>query len=189
MTHMQLLCLIGCATLSNVAGFAVANSISQPAVGPATPPVSVLPMPPDIVAARVAHILARPLFTPGRRPPPVSSTERHVSALPRLSGIVGTPDHFSAIFDTGSQAGASLALEQGGTLEDWVVQNITPHAVTLRRDGKVLVVTPTFAARSNSIMKADERNPQKKVDDRLVPVWQVGQRRSSPLPSYLQRRP
>ena len=189
MAHIQLLCLMGCATLPIVAGYASATSMSQPDIGPATPPMSELSAPPDIVAARVAHILARPLFTPGRRPPPVSASGRHVSAPPRLSGIVGTPDHFSAIFDAGSQARASVVLEQGGTLEDWTVQNIAPHAVTLRRNGEVLVVTPTSVAGSDLIKKADDANLRTKVDDRPVSTWQVGQRRSSPLPSYLQRRP
>ena len=154
--------------------------MSQPDVGPVTQSMSVSPAPPDIVAARVARILARPLFTPGRRPPPVSASERHVPALPRLSGIVGTPDHFSAIFDAGPQARASVVVEQGGTLEEWTVQDIAPHAVTLRRGGEVLVVAPTAAAGSSLI---------KKADDGPVSTWQVGQRRSGPSPGYLRRRP
>ena len=172
-----------------VVGPAVAAFVPEPVVGPVTPVDSVLPATVDATTAQVARILARPLFTPGRRPAPSSALAPPASGPPRLAGIIGTPSHLSAIFETAPPARASVVVTRGAKLDGWIVRSVAPHSVTLERDGEVLVATPMSAATSSSVEIAHDGILQERIADRPPIGWQAGQRRSGPLPSYLQRRP
>jgi hypothetical protein len=96
-----------------------------------TPPPSVTPLAnvrPDSI---VAEILARPLFSATRRPPPQSDSPTGDSALSdtRLTGIVTEPGYRFAIFaPNGAKA---LIVHEGDTVSGWRVENITPTEVSL----------------------------------------------------------
>ena len=79
----------------------------------------------------VAEILARPLFSATRRPPPHSDSPTGDSALSdtRLTGIVTEPGYRFAIFaPNGAKA---LIVHEGDTVSGWRVENITPTEVSL----------------------------------------------------------
>jgi hypothetical protein len=94
-------------------------------------PSTALPEPGPRPEAMVAEILARPLFSSTRRPPPHSDGPAADSGLSdtRLTGIVTAPDHRLAIFvPTGAKA---LIVSEGDTVSGWRVENITPREVSL----------------------------------------------------------
>jgi len=77
-------------------------------------------------------VLARPLFTVGRKPalPPHSSSKFTFGAtLPRLSGIIVTPAGKRAIFSP--DGGKPITVPEGGTIDDQQVRRITPNSVIL----------------------------------------------------------
>ena len=94
-------------------------------------PSTALPEPGPRPEAMVAEILARPLFSSTRRPPPHSDGPAADSGLSdtRLTGIVTTPGHRLAIFvPTGAKP---LIVSEGDTVSGWRVENITPREVSL----------------------------------------------------------
>ena len=83
------------------------------------------------VGAVVTEILARPLFSATRRPPPHGSDSGSNNGFSdtRLTGIVTEPGHRFAIFAlTGAK---SLIVGEGDTVDGWHVDNITPRDVSL----------------------------------------------------------
>jgi hypothetical protein len=92
----------------------------------------------------VESILARPLFSPGRRP---AARERVVVApeLPRLSGIVTMPEFRRAIFETpGAGRSGMSVVSEADTIGGWTVLAIGTHKVVLTRQGAMLLLTPAF---------------------------------------------
>lgn len=129
--------------------------------------------PPD----RVALLLARPLFKPGRRPPASAPAQGQepVTVLPRLAGVVIAPGRSVAIFQEASSRRPTV-LQTGEVLAGaWNVTDIAAGSVTLVHDDTVLVLVPHGAL--------DRSGPS------LEPphFWKVGQRRSERPPSYLRR--
>jgi hypothetical protein len=103
---------------------------SAPVHGNTPPPsvASVANVRPD---SMVAEILARPLFSATRRPPPKSDSPTGDSGLSdtRLTGIVTEPGYRFAIFaPNGAKA---LMVHEGDTVSGWRVENITPTEVSL----------------------------------------------------------
>jgi hypothetical protein len=80
----------------------------------------------------VAKTLARPLFSPTRRPPEAAPTDSGKTAElsdTRLTGIVTEPDRRVAIFDvTGAKP---LRLTEGESVSGWRIDSITPQEVSL----------------------------------------------------------
>jgi hypothetical protein len=103
---------------------------SAPARGKTPPPsvASVANVRPDSI---VAEILARPLFSATRRPPPQSDSPTGDSALSdtRLTGIVTEPGYRFAIF--APHGAKALIVHEGDTVSGWRVENITPSEVSL----------------------------------------------------------
>jgi hypothetical protein len=96
-----------------------------------TPPSSVTSVANVRPDSMVAEILARPLFSATRRPPPQSDSPTGDSALSdtRLTGIVTEPGYRFAIFaPNGAKA---LIVREGDTVSGWRVENITPSEVSL----------------------------------------------------------
>lgn len=94
------------------------------------------PQPPAIqreTADRVATLLARPLFTPSRRPAPPPAAAAP-PALQRLTGIIVGPFGKRALFASNG-AGKTLAVDEGGAVGPWTVQAITSRTVTLTGPG------------------------------------------------------
>lgn len=79
----------------------------------------------------IAVSLARPLFSPSRRPPEVTPGVQATSSFSdkRLTGIVIEPDRRLAIFEV---AGVKpLTLTEGETVDGWKIEAITPRDVSM----------------------------------------------------------
>lgn len=104
-------------------------------------------------AARVAHrarpapldallatILARPLFSPTRRPAKSGGQDASAIISKRLAGIVIEAHRRLAIF---AVAGArSLILTEGEAVDGWRVEHITPQQVSLKGSSGIEVLRP-----------------------------------------------
>ncbi len=90
----------------------------------------------------IATALARPLFSPDRRPPPPGGGPG-LAEIPRLSGILVTPAGRSAIF---APAGASkpVVATEGTTLGAYVVKSIGPDEVTVVGPSGPRLLHPAF---------------------------------------------
>lgn len=82
--------------------------------------------------------LARPLFSPSRRPAPSTAV---LSGTPRLSAIIDHDGHGSAIFMIpGRERG--LIVPVGGTIGAWHLKAIAGNTVTIRENGRDSVLRP-----------------------------------------------
>lgn len=100
---------------------------------------------PGRIAQWAAAILARPLFSPDRRPPGVAVADAPVAvapSLPRVAGIVVTPAGRRAIF--AEKGTKPLVLGEGGQVGGFTVQSIQAGQVTVRGPEGVRVLSPTF---------------------------------------------
>ncbi len=116
----------------------------KPAAGLPTVPAGRSASPdPNQVARWAATVLARPLFSPGRRPPAAAAALGAVApSLPRVAGIMVTPAGRRAIF---AEKGAKpLVLGEGGQVAGFTVQSIRAGQVTVRGPEGVRVLSPTF---------------------------------------------
>ncbi len=109
-----------------------ARAAANPSAGEADP----------LPADRSAELLARPLFTPGRRPAAVSGGSGPQAGLPRLSGVLVGPFGRTAIF-AASGAGKPIVLAEGGEIGGFRVVAIAPGQVTLTGKGRTLVLSPS----------------------------------------------
>lgn len=93
----------------------------------------------------VRTVLARPLFSPGRRPaPPTDAAAGGASdSLPRLAGVIVGPGGGRAIFAPAE--GHTLVVPEGGHVGRYVVRAIAPGQVTLSDAEKQLVIRPSHA--------------------------------------------
>jgi hypothetical protein len=79
----------------------------------------------------VATILARPLFEPQRRPrTAVAAAEPGAQEMPRLAGVMIGPFGRIAIFDNPG-GGKPLVVGEGGQVNAYVVQSVTPEETTI----------------------------------------------------------
>ncbi len=133
-----ILLLAGCVLFT---GLVVAEITTSPApeteiasAVPARAEPALPPSRPEVGAqfdAMMATILARPLFSATRRPPPRGDSPAADSSLDdtRLTGIVTEPGHRFAIFaPTGAKP---LTVSVGDTISGWRVESITPREVSL----------------------------------------------------------
>ena len=107
---------------ANVAAANVSSPADEMSVAPRgqRPPLDEAP----------ATILARPLFSPTRRPPESSGPTASELTDKRLAGIVIEPDRRLAIF---AVSGAKpLVVTEGETVDGWRIENITPSEISLR---------------------------------------------------------
>jgi hypothetical protein len=93
----------------------------------------------------VATVLARPLFSPDRRPANVATTVVGGSlvGLPRLAGIMVGPFGRSAIFATGDAK--PMVVEEGAHIASYTVKSIESMQVRLLGPNGEQVLYPTFA--------------------------------------------
>lgn len=147
--------------------------------------------PGDQVARQVATILARPLFSPSRRsenaaPVPVHGT---APALPRLAGVMVSPDGKSAIF-AGTGGGKPVVIQEGAHIGEYVVGSIDVGTVTIVGPGGHRVLRPAFdpnpAPKTVSVVPAIEPSapPRPEIPEELVAQLQQAvrdsQRRGQP---------
>jgi hypothetical protein len=78
-----------------------------------------------------ATILARPLFSPTRRPAEAAATDHSETPLSdmRLTGILITPDQHLAIF--APAGGKPLVRAEGDMISDWRIESIASESVSL----------------------------------------------------------
>lgn len=97
----------------------------------------------DDAGRRVAEVLARPLFSPGRRPAAqVAGPAAAAAALPRMTGVIVMPAGRRAIFANG--AGKAVVVMEGGRIGAYAVQSIEAGRVTLAGPDGKRVVAPAF---------------------------------------------
>ncbi len=97
----------------------------------------------DDAGRRVAEVLARPLFSPGRRPAAQAAGPAAATAvLPRMTGVIVTPAGRRAIFVNG--AGKPTVVTEGGRIGAYAVQSIEAGRVTLAGPDGQRVVATTF---------------------------------------------
>jgi hypothetical protein len=89
---------------------------------------------------RLGAVLARPLFSPDRRPA-ASSGARSVSGLPRLSGIIVTGGRKVAIF---AAPGKPIVAEEGLRIGVYDVTAISNSGVTVAGPEGTTVLRPLF---------------------------------------------
>ncbi|MFL5256696.1 MAG: hypothetical protein ACJ8AI_28130 [Rhodopila sp.] len=90
---------------------------------------------------RLAVILARPLFSPDRRP--AAAGARSISGLPRLAGIVVTGSRKVAIF-AAPPGGKPVVADEGERLGVYDVKTISEDGVTVVGPEGAMVLRPIF---------------------------------------------
>jgi hypothetical protein len=95
----------------------------------------------------VTTVLARPLFSPDRRPAPAAANVNGGTArgLPRLTGILVGPFGRSAIFAADSAA-KPIVVQEGGHVAAYTVRSIEAAQVQLSGPNGAQVLHPSFDA-------------------------------------------
>ena len=139
----KLVAWLPAAALAGVIGLELANFLAPL---PEPPPVPVAAGAPHVAVRRAAlpagwqvTLLARPLFSPGRRPPRVADGGARTPGLPRLTGVVVAPDGRRAIFAGGK------VLAEGAMLGRYRIAAIEVGRVTLQGPEGPEVLRPAFA--------------------------------------------
>ena len=125
----------------------------DPPARPAAPAAALPPAGPpagaenadDNLDGPAQSMLARPLFSPGRRPAAVAEGAGggESDTLPRLAGVIVAPGGGRAIFAQGQ--GRPLVVAEGGRIGRYVVRAIVPGQVTLSDAERELVLRPSLA--------------------------------------------
>ena len=88
------------------------------------------------------QILARPIFSPDRRPAAaVAGAAGSETPLPRLTGVLVTADGRSAVFAGGAQL---LVVREGGQLGRFTIRRIEPGLVKIEGSDGLRLLRPTF---------------------------------------------
>jgi hypothetical protein len=143
-----LLPAVGCVFFGALILFELSAPMTHP-IPPATVPPKLDNKPAVLSNVRadptelVSTILARPLFSPTRHPPPRTGTETS-STLDlggaRLTGIVIAPGVRLAIFDL--KGSKPVLLNEGETISGWRVDSIAPSEVSLVGPGGLKTLQP-----------------------------------------------
>ena len=134
-----------------------------------------------VTARYAASSLARPLFSPDRRPPAGPHVVAGVPSapeFPRLAGIMVGPAGSRAIFAPPPPA-KPIVVEEGGRVAGFVVRSIATEAVTLASPDGERVVRPSFA-------KSTE--PARMPGFRGAPLGVPNGRLSLPLPALRRQQ-
>ena len=86
-------------------------------------------------------VLARPLFAQSRKPSGEASTA--VVALPRLAGIIASPDAAVAIFQPPGGVRPVVA-RHGDSIAGWEVTAVALDAVSLQKANDRVILRPSF---------------------------------------------
>ena len=102
----------------------------------------------------ITTVLARPLFSPDRRPAAdaTSATGRSLPGLPRLAGVMVGPFGRSAIFAL--EGSKPIVVQEGGAVAAYRVKSIEPEEVRLIGPDGVEVLKPSFAQGPNKVAGA-----------------------------------
>jgi hypothetical protein len=144
------LLLAGCVIFGTILFFEIKGP-DRMAIAPSTPAEQPDPLPtlhqlPNVPAAPpIAAILARPLFSPSRRPPQSklgNAADDSGLADSRLAGIVIEPGRRFAIF--APQGAKFLTVTEGETVSGWRVDSISPREVSLSGPDGTRILQPKF---------------------------------------------
>jgi hypothetical protein len=134
--------LAGALTLLLAAEWLLPGAAPPPRIAPAIPAPGAGAAADAAVGQWADTILARPIFSPNRRPPAVADTNA-VIVLPRLTAIIITPGTRSAVFSV--PGGKALALGPGGEVAGYELKSITAGGVVLLGpDGGITTLRPQF---------------------------------------------
>ena len=130
-----------------------------------------------VVPIALMTLLALPITAGlgGEARPTVSSDAAQFGSTvvsPRLTGIISAPGASVAVFDPGPQHPA-LIVRVGDKLGEWTVVHIGPGIVIMTNGSEQVTISP------------DETTV---VGPVAAPDWKIGQRRSTTMSNYLQRR-
>jgi hypothetical protein len=106
---------------------------------------------PDHTGEWIAAVLARPVFSPDRRPAAVVASAVGVAlpqGLPRLSGVLVGPFGRRAIFAV--EGRRPLVVDEGGRIDAWTVRTIGEDAVEVSGPGGARTLHPSFASSAAS---------------------------------------
>jgi hypothetical protein len=144
------LLLFGCAVFGlillaeikapNRTSVAPSTPVQRPDPAPALPQLTIAAIPPPIAA-----ILARPLFSPSRRPPKADTgkvADDAGLADSRLAGIVIEDGRRFAIF--APEGAKLLTVTEGETVSGWRVDSISPREVALSGPDGTKTLQPKF---------------------------------------------
>jgi hypothetical protein len=157
------LLLLGCVVLGVILIFEI-NEPDRMAMAPHLLEEQAAPLPALRQLARlpvappIAAILARPLFSPSRRPPQNSTgnaADDAGLADSRLAGIVIEPGRRFAIF--APQGAKPLMVTEGETVSGWRVDSISPQEVSLSGPEGTKTLQPKFDP--NLAPPAEEQTP------------------------------
>ena len=123
---------------------------------PAVPPHKMFAIPsaaPEAAADEAAGqwgdtILARPLFSPDRRPVSAAGTDTSTS-LPRLSAIIITGGTHAAVFSADGQK--PQVVTAGGSIDGYQLDSIAPDSVQLTGPDGPLTLRPQFITSAPAI--------------------------------------
>jgi hypothetical protein len=144
------LLLVGCVTFGTILVFEIETperlSVTpSAAVEHTDPPPALHQLPMAPAAPPIVEILARPLFSPSRRPPqsnPGNAADDSGLADSRLAGIIIEPGHRFAIF--APEGAKLLTVTEGETVSGWRVDNITSRDVSLSGPDGTRTLQPKF---------------------------------------------
>lgn len=119
---------------------------ATPPPPPSARPAAAVPVPAgERPRDLVSVLLARPLFTPGRRPPRggPAAAGAGPAGLPRLTGVLVDGASRRAIL-VPAPGGKPMVAAEGAQVGDFVVERIEPGQVTLGGPGGTRVLRPSF---------------------------------------------
>ncbi len=144
-----------------------------PSIGSAVPsPLPASPPPAPQLPDRWAEtVLERPLFIPGRRPPPPAAEAVAVAAMPpRLSGTVIGAGVRHAVF-AGPGGDRHMMVPEGGRSGPWLVQAITPGRATLSGPGGLHHLRVGREPSADPLAQPAISEPAKPLDSAISGVW------------------
>lgn len=94
-----------------------------------------------LLGQRMGVVLARPLFAPDRKP--AAGAVAADPAMPRLTGIIASPDGAMAIFQPAGNV-KPLVARHGDTVGGWEVTKVSADSVDLWRAPDRIVLVPRF---------------------------------------------
>jgi general secretion pathway protein N len=134
----------------SAAVIAPARGQAKPAVVPGAADAAAL------VGQRVATILARPLFSPDRRP--IGASGEAEPGLARLTGIMLTAGGKAAIF-AGPSDGQPVVVSEGGHLGRYELAAIDADGVTVIGPDGQRVLHPTFDPKPPAVTPVAQPQP------------------------------
>ena len=144
--RLSALCLAGSVLLAATLPFEFRSELSATAEAGKPPAKSdeVVAVQNDRPAVNqlIAAILARPLFSPTRRPAEAAATDHSETPLSdmRLTGVLITPDQHLAIF--APAGGKPLARSEGEMISDWRIESINNQSVSLTGPTGTTILEP-----------------------------------------------